>query len=160
MPQAHKIRTQPDMMELLNKYNPARKGWMPYVYIWLFLSEHRDLFYEQLLEFLRHNGVSPDRRLLDLIRYQQEIMISLDYDPCLGKRVAYEHNWHDHFFKNRALTQENCILHYGDTHMGCSHRYELVKGDRKRYLNAALGLAYPNSKFRHFFHQPDQTVRM
>ena len=48
MPETHKILNQPDIMELLHTYNPARKGWRIYVYLWLSVSEEIEFFYEHL----------------------------------------------------------------------------------------------------------------
>ena len=44
--------------------------------------------------------------------------------------------------------------------MGISHRYELEKNDKKKFVTAAIGYSYPYSKFRHFFHQPDMTKKI
>ncbi len=91
---------------------------------------------------------------------QQDIMVTLDYDPQVGKTMKYAFNWFDYFFENEGLGQETSTLHYTDTRMGNSHRFELAKNDKQKFLNAAIGHAYPYSKFRHFFHQPDRIRKL
>jgi len=159
IPQIHRILTQPDMIGFLNSYNPNRKGWQLWTYIWVSISEQIEDFYRNLLVFLNQQGVRSDKKVIDLIQYQQDIMITLGYDPKLGKTVAYKFNWFEYFFRNEALREESSTLHYTDTHMGTTHRYELGKNDKKKFLSAAIGFSYPYSKFRHFFHQPDMTER-
>jgi putative methyltransferase len=160
MPETHKILNQPDIMEFLHTHNPARKGWRLYVYLWLSVSEEIESFYEHLQIYLRGQGVSLDKKIRDLLKYQQDIMITLDYDPKMGKTVSYEFNWFGHFFKKKKLTGTANTLHYADTHMGPGHRYELVKNDRCKFLVATNGYAYPYSRFRLFFHQPDTTKKL
>jgi hypothetical protein len=147
------------MIGFLNSYNPNRKGWQLWTYIWVSISEQIEDFYRNLLVFLNQQGVRSDKKVIDLIQYQQDIMITLGYDPKLGKTVAYKFNWFEYFFGNEALREESSTLHYIDTHMGTTHRYELGKNDKKKFLSAAIGFSYPYSKFRHFFHQPDMTER-
>ena len=159
MPQIHRILTQPDIIGFLNSYNPNRKGWQLWTYIWVSISEQIEDFYRNLLVFLNQQGVRSDKKVVDLIQYQQDIMITLGYDPKLGKTVAYKFNWFEYFFGNEALREESSTLHYTDTHMGTTHRYELGKNDKKKFLSAAIGFSYPYSKFRHFFHQPDMIER-
>jgi hypothetical protein len=85
-------------------------------------------------------------------------MLTLDYDPGKGKTATYQYNWFGHFFHNERLVEKTHTLVYSDTHMGPGHRYELRKGDKKRFLIATNGLAYPYSRFRLFYHQPDATT--
>jgi putative methyltransferase len=160
MPQIHRLLTQPDIMAFLNSYNPGRKGWQPWTYIWLSISEKIGAFYQELLAFLNQQGLWPDEKILDLIQYQQEIMITLDYNPKRGKTVRCKFNWFGYFFENEKLRKKSTTLHYADIHMGTSHRYQLAKNNKKNFLNAAIGISYPYSKFRHFFHQPDMTKKL
>jgi hypothetical protein len=99
---------------------------------------------------------SPDGPLADLLHFQQEIMLSPEYDPKPGKTIACRYNWQDYFFKAAMLTPVETPLHPADTHMGPGHQYPLVPHDRQAFVTAAIGYSYPYSKFRHFFHQPDQ----
>jgi len=159
MPQIHRILTQPDMLAFLDAYNPKRKGWPLWTYVWLAVSEIRDTFYAAVSDVLVSQNIEMDDPLRDLLTYQQDLMLTLDYDPAVGKTVTSDFNWYDYFFHGRPLEQRTCTLHYGDTTMGISHRFEIVKGDRKRFVRAAIGMSYSYSKFRHFFHQPDTTAR-
>jgi hypothetical protein len=156
MPQISRILTQPDMMAFLNQYNPDRKGWQLWTYIWMKLSESSDEFYGIVSDFLKSQGIGLDKVMEDLMRFQSEIMLSPYYDPEQGKTGTYKHNWLDYFFNKMRLQNKSYTIRYTDTHMGASHRYELAKNDHKKFVNAALGLSFPYSKFRHFFHQPDK----
>jgi putative methyltransferase len=159
MPQIHKILTQPDMMAFLSTYNPKRKGWRLWDYLWLSLGEMKDDFYAVLREFLMTEGIDIDQKIDELLHYQKELMLDLDYDPAIGKRVAYRFNWFDYFFNGRPFAEELTRLRYTDTFMGISNRYALKKNDRGKFLNAAIGISYPYTKFRHFTHQPDRTIK-
>ncbi|MBW1799460.1 MAG: radical SAM protein [Deltaproteobacteria bacterium] len=156
IPETPKILDQPDIMAFLNTYNPRRKGWRLYVYLWLTVSENIEGFYDELGRYLKDQGIPSDHKIRDLLRYQQDIMITLDYDPEKGKTVSTNYNWFGYFFNNeKPLQKGDYTLHYADTHMGPGHRYELVKNDRRQFLIATNGYAYPYSRFRLFFHQPD-----
>jgi len=159
MPQIHRILSQPDMLAFLDGYNPKRKGWPLWTYIWLAISEIRDTFYAGVSDVLVSQNIKMDEPLRDLMSYQQDLMLTLEYDPAVGKTVRADFNWYDYFFHGRPLEKASCTLHYGDKTMGISHRFELVKGDRTRFVRAAIGMSYPYSKFRHFFHQRDTTTR-
>jgi len=159
MPQIHKILTQPDMVSFLSSYNPKRKGWHLWAYLWLSIGEARDDFYATLREFLVREGIGIDQKIEDLLRYQKELMLALDYDPAKGKSVAYQFNWLDYFFNQKLLQEELTTLRYTDTHMGITNRYELKKNVRNKFINAAIGISYPYTKFRHFIHQPDRTIK-
>jgi hypothetical protein len=118
-----------------------------------------ETFYPNILVFLQQQGVTPDKKLTDLVRYQKDIMIQLGYDPSSGKTVTYQWNWFDYFFQNKELQEGAHTLRYTDTHMGPSHRYELEKNHKKKFLAAAIGISYPYTKFRHFYHQPAMTQK-
>mgnify|MGYP001825904535 CR=1 FL=1 len=160
MPQIHRLLSQPDMVAFLDSYNPKRKGWPIWTFLWLSLSEAIDAFYRDVTRYLETQGISMDAMLADLIRYQQEIMLTLEYDPERGKEVQYAYNWFEHFFTDTPLKEIKTALKYQDKRMGISHRYAIQKGDRISFVRAAIGMSYPYSKFRHFFHQPDQTCRI
>jgi len=160
MPQIQRIMTQPDIMEFLNFFNPARKAWQLWTYVWISISETIENFYDTIALYLNEQGVKLDKKIYDLLQYQKNLMLTLDYDPSLGKRVSNTFNWFEYFFENQALQEKDVTLHYTDTHMGISHRYELEKNDKKKFVTAAIGYSYPYSKFRHFFHQPDMTKKI
>ena len=157
MPQIHRLLTQPDIMVFLDSYNPRRKGWQLWTYLWLWLAEHRDDFYRAVRDFLLHIGADMDAVLEDLLVYQHELMITLDYDPDAGKTGTYSHNWHAYFFDGAPLAEKATRLRYTDRLMGVSHRFALVPGDRLAFTRAAIGISYPYSKHLHFFHQPSST---
>ena len=160
MPQINRLLTQPDIMEFLRSYNPQRKGWQPWTYLWLSLSESMDALYENVCIFLNQHGIASDNMLMDLIQYQKDIIIQLNYDPISGKQVTYQWNWFDYFFENKKLQEGVYTIRYTDTHTGPSHRYPLEKNNKKKFLDAAMGISYPYTKFRHFFHQPDMTQKI
>jgi putative methyltransferase len=156
MPQVNRILTQPDMLSLLRRYHPTRKGWPLWTWLWLSVCEEKQMFYRSVAGFLSSKGIGPDGPLADLLHFQQEIMLSPEYDPEPGKTIACQYNWPDYFLKRPMLTPVETPLHPGDTHMGPGHQYPLVPHDRQAFVTAAIGYSYPYSKFRHFFHQPDQ----
>jgi putative methyltransferase len=156
MPQVNRILTQPDMLSLLRRYHPTRKGWPLWTWLWLSVCEEKQMFYRSVAGFLSSKGIGPDVPLADLLHFQQEIMLSPEYDPEPGKTIACQYNWPDYFFEAAMLTPVETPLHPGDTHMGPGHQYPLVPHDRQAFVTAAIGYSYPYSKFRHFFHQPDQ----
>jgi len=160
MPQINRVLTQPDMVEFLNRYNPRRKGWALWTYLWLVLSEIKDDFYAALQDFVTGRGIPLDDELADLLAYQRDIMLDIGYDPAVGKSVEYRHDWFGYFFERKPLAAGPIRLRYTDQQMGVSFRYPLAANDPRRFVNAAIGLSYPYSKFRHFFHQPDRTERM
>jgi len=160
MPQINRVLTQPDMAAFLSRYNPRRRGWALWTYVWMVLSEIKPEFYEAVGNFLESRGIGIDEELGDLLRYQQEIMLDIDYDPAAGKTVEYERDWFGYFFEQKALAPAPVRLRYTDERMGVSFRYPLTRGNPNHFVNAALGLSYPYSKFRHFFHQPDRTERI
>jgi putative methyltransferase len=156
MPQVNRILTQPDMLSLLRRYHPTRKGWPLWTWLWLSVCEEKQMFYRSVAGFLSSKGIGPDGPLADLLHFQQEIMLSPEYDPEPGKTIACQYNWPDYFFEAGHAHARGTPLHPGDTHMGPGHQYPLVPHDRQAFVTAAIGYSYPYSKFRHFFHQPDQ----
>ena len=155
MPQVNRILTQPDMLRLLRRYHPTRKGWPLWTWLWLSIGENRNEFYGSVADFLRLQGIESGPPLEDLLHYQQAIMLTPEYDPRRGKTVACRYNWQDYFFDAADLEAMETTLFYSDTHMGPGRQYPLVAGDPQAFVTAAIGYSYPYSKFRHFFHQPD-----
>lgn len=155
MPQVNRILTQPDMLPVLRRYHPTRKGWPLWTWLWLSIGEDQENFYRGLVDFLSSRGIGLDGPLTDLLSYQQAIMLTPDYDPECGKRVACRYDWQNYFFNAADLTPSPTTLHFTDTHMGPGHQYPLIAHDRQAFVTAAIGYSYPYSKFRHFFHQPD-----
>ncbi len=146
-------------MAFLTSYNPKRKGWRLWDYLWLSISEARDDFYAVLQEFLIREGIRIDQKIEDLLHYQKELILAVEYDPTRGKAVTHQFNWFDYFFNQKPLQEGPITLRYTDTHMGISSRYEVVKNERRKFINAAIGISYPYTKFKHFIHQPDQTIK-
>jgi putative methyltransferase len=156
MPQVNRILTQPDMLTLLRRYHPTRKGWPLWTWLWLSFLEGMDSFYRSVSAFLLFQKVELNKPFHDLIAYQREIMLSPGYDPEIGKEVNYAYSWREYFFDGAALEPFKVSYRYKDTHMGPGHQYPLVANDRQAFVTAAIGYSYPYSKFRHFFHQPDR----
>ncbi len=155
MPQVNRILTQPDMLRLLRRYHPTRRGWPLWTWLWLSLCENMSEFYIAVVDFLESQAIGLDAPLTDLLHYQQAIMLTPAYDPGRGKTIACRYNWQAYFWEAADLTPAETILHFADTHMGPGRQYPLVPDDRQAFVTAAVGYSYPYSKFRHFFHQPD-----
>ena len=156
MPQVNRILTQPDMLRLLRRYHPTRRGWPLWTWLWLSVCENQTEFYRSVADFIASQGVENDTTLEDLWHYQQAIMLTSAYDPRCGKTIACRYNWQDYFFEAADLTPAETTLHVADTHMGPGRQYPLVPDDQQAFVTAAVGYSYPYSKFRHFFHQPDR----
>jgi putative methyltransferase len=156
MPQVNRILTQPDMLQLLRRYHPTRKGWPLWTWLWLNICEDAPVFYRSLVDFLMGSGVAMDDGLDDLLHYQQAIMLRPEYDPEVGKSVSCRYDWQVYFSNAGRLKPIGTTWHFTDTHMGPGHQYPLVCGDRQAFVTAAIGYSYPYSKFRHFFHQPEK----
>ncbi|MCB2149728.1 MAG: cobalamin-dependent protein, partial [Deltaproteobacteria bacterium] len=152
MPQINRILTQPDMLRLLRRYHPTRKGWPLWTWLWLSIGENRNEFYGSVADFLGLRGIESGPPLEDLLHYQQAVMLTPEYDPGRGKAMACRYNWQDYFFEAADLEAMETTLFYSDTHMGPGRQYPLVADDRQAFVTAALGYSYPYSKFRHFFH--------
>ena len=156
MPQINRILTQPDMLKLLRRYHPTRKGWPLWTWLWVSVSEAKRSFYRSVVDFIVSQSVGVDDPLEDLLQYQEAVMLTPEYDPDVGRVVNCRYNWQDYFFKGDDLMPATSSLHFADTHMGASHQYPLIANDLQAFVTAAIGYSYPYSKFRHFFHQPDR----
>ncbi|MFO7715537.1 B12-binding domain-containing radical SAM protein [Desulfosarcina sp.] len=155
MPQVNRILTQPDMLQLLRRYHPTRRGWPLWTWLWLSICEDQTEFYRSVADFIASQGIARDTMLEDLSHYQQAIMLTPAYDPKQGKVVACQYNWQDYFFEGADLKAMETTFFFRDTHMGPGRQYPLAADDRQAFVTAAIGYSYPYSKFRHFFHQPD-----
>jgi putative methyltransferase len=104
MPQVNRILTQPDMLRLLRRYHPTRKGWPLWTWLWLSICEAQADFYRSVGDYLASQGIAKDPELKDLLRYQQAIMLTPAYDPKRGTTIACRYNWPDYFFAAADLT--------------------------------------------------------
>ncbi len=158
MPQINRLLVRADTRDFLAQFNPRRKGWPLWSYLWLWTAVHFDDFSSAMGRFLEQYGLNSDACVRDLLRYQEELMLRPDYEPAKGKHVGYKYDWLNYFFGDGRLHQRSVQLHYTDSHMGIGKRYPLRANDPMAFLAAAVGMSYPYSKHRHFFHQPDATI--
>ena len=63
-------------------------------FIWTVISENKKIFYEEIKQYLKKYN---DIALQDLILYQNDLMISADFDPDTGKIKNYKYNWYNYF---------------------------------------------------------------
>lgn len=154
-----------DESKLIKKYNngsfTSPKGYIPFninwgnsfrkqQYIWTLISENKNRLYEEINDELK---VYDDKKILDLLQFQNDIMISADYNYKTGKVKSYKYNWYDYFFNNKLLINKIHSLHYYDRYIGTlSDKIEL-KNPSKFMKYAAGGRSYFTQRQGSYIHQ-------
>lgn len=156
IPTVHKVIYHEDIRASLSAYGEERMGWFPYQYTWLMLNESIDPFYAEISEYLSTHYKVSSNEWSDLVSFQKSLILTSTYDPHLGKMQAVNYNWFQFFFDQSKLKFQPSTYFYKDQSMGPSRRYKLWRNmPLPKFAQAAVGLAYPFSKLRHFSHQPD-----
>jgi len=154
IPQATPVASQADMVAEIERFG-RRKGWTPADWAWLCLASDHERLFEELEADLTHLGLSLGGEFEELLRYQSDVMLHLDYDPAVGKMRRYDWDFPAYFKSGGALLRRPVEVHFGDTHMGVNRQYALQRSDPVSFAKAAIGESYPFSRIRHFQHQPD-----
>lgn len=155
--QWRKGTSDPEIGPFMRTYFGSDKAWNLYNWAWLVLSENRGQLEAEVLSHLVDSNVTVnDRRFVDLLRFQTDIVVTLDYDPDTGKQAIYDHDWPRYFFGDRVLQQDRCRVQFGDRALGLDDRFVLERGNRALFARAATGQTFPMSRFRHFHHQRDR----
>jgi putative methyltransferase len=151
IPQATPVASQPDMIAEIERFG-RRKGWTPSDWAWLCLASDHERFFEELEDDLTRLGLPLGEEFDELLRYQSEVMLQLDYDPAVGKTCRYDWDF-PAYFKGAPLSCRPVEVHYADTHMGVNRQYPIRPCDSVSFAKAAIGESYPFSRIRHFQHQ-------
>ena len=119
-------------------------------FIWTVISENKKIFYEEIKQYLKKYN---DIALQDLILYQNDLMISADFDPDTGKIKNYKYNWYDYFNNNKILKQEHNKLFFYDTHIGTLSEQIPLKDPSIFMKYAAGGRSYFTQRQGSYIHQ-------
>jgi hypothetical protein len=161
---------QPSVRQFLEPYRDAgrcsvKRVWLPYEFGWMWISEHFDDAYREITDYLYRripvdridlkNGIPLSEALPDLLRFQQAVMLRLDYDPELGKRASFDFDWPAYFFEEAELARERIEVSFGDTHMGTAGT-PFFPHHKAGFAAVAVGDYFPLGRNRRFHHQPDR----
>ena len=119
------------------KFLRYRQWVSPTDWAWLSLALNRDAFFAELRDFLPVLGCSFGPEMPDVLQFQQDIILSPDYDEQLGKRCSYAHDLPAYVTGSGALRRCPTTIHFRDRHVGPG-RKPLRKNDPARFVNAAL----------------------
>jgi len=147
-----------ELSRMLAKYPGSFARGLP-VCCWIMINEGIDRFYAELEEFLDtlRPGIIKDAVVLDLLRFQKDLMLRPEYDPDTGKAARYLVNW-PRYFKDGTLAHAPVVIQFHDMAMGPAHQDALKKGSLGHFIRAAVGTHFPFSTYRRFFHQFDRMV--
>lgn len=129
----------------------ARPALLPVDWSWICISSCLDRFYAELRGYLQQLGSNFGRELDELLAFQRDIMLHLDYDPSCGKLCTYERDFPAFFAGKAPLREQRVKVHYRDVAMGNRGEYPLERGNAAKFLDAALGglWADVSSRFQH-----------
>lgn len=125
-------------------HNFFRKG----TFFWLCISEQRDLFYSEMLEFLKQYQFSSEE-IEDLIKFQNEIIIEYEYDPRVGKVKIFKYDWFEYFRDGGSLKKVPCRIEFEDQFIGRA-RVPLKAKDPQSYFHVAGGYQFHFQKINSF----------
>ncbi|HLJ14274.1 MAG TPA: cobalamin-dependent protein [Bryobacteraceae bacterium] len=157
VPYVHMVASNPQMVERVRVFG-NRKGWTPDQWAWLCVSAEHDRFYRELDEFVHTLPLALGSDMPELLRYQDDVVLQLDYDPLVGKRRHYKFDFPAYFTGDQELCARPLWIHFRDTAMGVNRQYPLEKGNPRRFAKAAVGESYPLVRIRHFQHQAGEAT--
>ena len=134
IPANNKISYQKDILEVYKKYKTVRPR--IFSFYWLMMNENLDDFFNDIIKHLK-----CDKQLLDVIQFQKDIILTIDYDPDVGKITEYDYNWHEYFFEHKELEEKYIVIRFSDRTKGYGIKHKIKKGDYKKFINAGLGNA-------------------
>ena len=114
-------------------------------------------FGDDLADFVERL-VSCGDEVGDVLRYQADVMLQLDYDPAAGKECRYDHDLAAYFSGDGDLVEGPIVVRFRDVAMGANRQYPLEKGNARRFAKAAIGQSYPMVRVRHFQHQLSEAL--
>lgn len=154
IPLANLIASQPDMADNLMSYG-RRRGWTADDWGWLCLAADPDRFFSELADFLFTLPIQYGEEMDEVLKFQGDVILRLDYDPTKGKTSRYRFDFPGYYSSDKPLREQDLVVHFRDTHMGVNHQYPLEAGNLRRFAKAAIGESYPISRIRHYQHQLD-----
>ncbi len=132
----------------------------PYIYSthalpWIWINSRIEEAYAEIKSIISINFSEYfDDCLIDLLRFQQDTMITIEYDGK-GLTKEYEYDWYNYFFNKAPLNHRNINISFNDTGLG-PNNVPFISGNPRVFLEATLGPMLGFFGYRRFFHQPDQ----
>jgi hypothetical protein len=151
VPYTHLVASDREMIARVSAFG-MRRGWMPDQWAWLCIAAEYGRFGRELKDFVMRLVPCGDE-IADVLRYQHDIVLQLDYDPTVGKRCSYEYDFPEYFASDGQLNARSIVVWFRDVAMGANRQYPLEKGNARRFAKAAIGESYPMVRVRHFQHQ-------
>jgi 2-(S-pantetheinyl)-carbapenam-3-carboxylate methyltransferase len=151
VPYTHLVASDHEMVARVSAFG-RRRGWMPDQWGWLCIAAEYARFERELEDFVRRLVCCGDE-MSDVLRYQADIVLQLDYDPTAGKQCVYEYDFPEYFGGGAELIARPIAIWFRDVAMGATRQYPLEKGNTRRFAKAAIGESYPMVRVRHFQHQ-------
>ncbi len=142
IPANNKVAYQKDIMKIYKKYKSTRPR--IHSFYWLMINENIDLFFDDIKNYLE-----CDEQILDAIQFQKDIILTIDYDPNIGKMREYGYNWHEYFFESKDLEERYNAIKFSDKTKGYGIKTKIVKGDYQKFINAGLGRVLQDPVNRH-----------
>jgi putative methyltransferase len=161
IPMATLIYSQKHLYERISEYG-QRKGWTVSNYCWLFLASHINNFYYEIELYLESLNTGIDKELLkDLIQFQKQVMLRIDYDPNRGKTLQCQYDFPAYFASNgikstRGPDKCKVTIKFRDKYMGINNQYKLQPFNKPKFAKAAVGLNFPIVRVRQYQHQFDR----
>ena len=142
-------KSSPAALSMLSMWH--RKVLAPNDWAWICLTAQPKTFYRQLQAFLDTLDISFGEEMADVLRFQQDIMLYLNYDPTTGKICDYAYDFPSYFREDAPLQQRPTRIHYQDTHMGSASQFPLERGNVPKFLDAAVGAEWsaPTNRYQH-----------
>ena len=140
------------LLEALKPLLAARRFLMPVDWAWVCISACLDRFYAELGEYLRVLEGEGRSVPADLLEFQRDVMLQLDYDPAVGRRSEYRHDFPAYFTQGGPLRERPTQVWFRDRAMGLAGQYPLVPNDPAKFLDAALGGGWSDVGCR-FYHR-------
>jgi putative methyltransferase len=152
VPYVHLVASRPSMLQRISTFG-TRRGWTPDQWAWLCISLEQNRFSTELRDFVRELGAAGENCVSELLRFQNDIMLNIGFDPGQGKHCEYQFDFPSYFVDGADLLRRPVRISFLDSAMGVNHQYPLVRGDAHRFAKAAVGESYPFVRIRHFQHQ-------
>jgi putative methyltransferase len=147
------IESQPNLLQRVERCGSSI-AWTPDKWGWMCVAQRLDHFYSEIEASLQNMVGEIDEELEEVSRFQEDIILSVDYDPQVGKLRRYSYDL-PKYFQGYSLIHCPISIQYRDTHMGINGQYPLERGHLQRYAKAAVGDIFPIVRARHFQHQLD-----
>jgi len=136
---------------LLQKVKGYPGRYYPADWMWLTLCDVKTIFYKRLLRIIAQATGDSYGLLLDLVKYQREMMLDPSYDPEHGKIFQTDYNW-DQYFQNGILKERFRVHAVSTSATGVDDKYTLIKDDKKTFADAAVGSGFLISRHHHYIH--------